>query len=88
MCYVYILTSEIDPQKTYVGLTTNLDERLKQHNQGDSQYTRANRTWKLETYIAFSNKKLAEDFERYLKVGSGHAFLKKRLLPKIKMQPA
>ena len=88
MYYVYILTSEIDSQKTYVGLTANLDERLKQHNRGDSQYTRLNKPWKLETYIAFDNKKLAEDFEIYLKVGSGLAFLKKRLLPKIKVQSA
>ncbi len=39
------------------------------------QYT----PWKLVTYIAFSDERKAETFERYLKSGSGHAFAKKRL---------
>jgi hypothetical protein len=32
------------------------------------------------TYIAFKNKNTAQDFEKYLKSGSGREFRNKRLL--------
>jgi putative endonuclease len=35
--------------------------------------------WRLVTYVAFSDRAKAEEFERYLKSGSGHAFANKRL---------
>jgi putative endonuclease len=81
--YVYLLISEKDPMKIYIGRTSNLEKRLAEHNRGESAYTKAFAPWKIETYIAFSNAKLADTFEKYLKVGSGFAFMKKRLLPEI-----
>ncbi|KKR91135.1 MAG: hypothetical protein UU42_C0021G0002 [Candidatus Woesebacteria bacterium GW2011_GWA1_41_13b] len=36
--------------------------------------------WKLVWYCAFENKGKAEDFELYLKSGSGKAFVYKRLV--------
>ena len=81
MHYVYILLSQKNPMKFYIGLTKDLDDRLYRHNAGQEKYTRSERPWKLETYIAFENQKLAISFEKYLKHGSGHAFLKKRFLP-------
>ena len=33
--------------------------------------------WKLVFYAAFESLELAQDFEQYLKTGSGHAFTKK-----------
>ena len=82
MSFVYILTSIVDPRRIYIGLTDNLEERVKEHNQEKSVYSGRYAPWHLETYISFSNKKYAASFERYLKSGSGHAFLKKRFLPK------
>ncbi|MCG2726980.1 MAG: GIY-YIG nuclease family protein [Elusimicrobia bacterium] len=82
MFFVYILTSQKNPQKIYIGKTNNLSKRLSEHNRGESQYTKTFAPWKLETYIAFSNENSALNFEKYLKAGSGFAFLKKRLLPK------
>ncbi len=82
MYYVYILLSLKDPAKYYIGLTTNLRKRIEEHNRGNSTYSKSYMPWKLETFIAFSNKSLAEKFEKYLKIGSGFAFLKKRFLPK------
>ncbi len=79
--FVYILTSLQDPTKIYIGKTSNLDKRLSEHNRGESQYTKAYAPWKIETYLAFSNEKAADSFEKYLKSGSGFAFLKKHLLP-------
>jgi hypothetical protein len=36
-------------------------------------------TWSLITYLSFSEKSKAVEFETYLKTGSGHAFANKRL---------
>ncbi len=80
MHFVYILKSQIDPTKHYVGLTDGIDHRLKEHNQGRSIYTNKYRPWNLVSYVAFSVKDRAEQFEKYLKRGSGHAFLKKYLI--------
>jgi putative endonuclease len=60
-------------------MTTDLKQRLKEHNEGRSPHTSKFRPWKLITYIAFKDRAKAEAFERYLKSGSGHAFASKRL---------
>ncbi len=79
--FVYILLSEVDNQKIYIGFTNNLENRLKAHANPDSHaYTRLYAPWKLETYVAFKDEKLAKNFEFYLKSHSGRAFLRKRLL--------
>ncbi len=78
MYYVYFIRSLIDQNKTYVGYTTNLKERLIKHNEGGSVHTRSDKPWKLISYIAFDTKAKALSFEKYIKVGSGHAFAKKR----------
>ena len=80
MYIVYILRSQKDLAQHYVGITENLDQRLEEHNSGKSIYTNKFKPWKLETYTCFSNKELAYAFERYLKKGSGHSFMKKHLL--------
>lgn len=82
MIYVYLLISERNPNKVYIGRTSDLEKRLAEHNRGEASYSKTYAPWRLETYVAFSNEKLAETFEKYLKAGSGHAFMKKRLLPK------
>ncbi|WP_414696189.1 GIY-YIG nuclease family protein [Phenylobacterium sp.] len=77
--YVYLLRSRADPRQRYVGVTSDLPARLKAHNAGESPHTSKFRTWGLVTYLAFSHRLQAEEFERYLKSGSGHAFANKRL---------
>jgi putative endonuclease len=79
MHYVYILKS-INHDQIYTGLTSNLKNRVSDHNSGKSSHTRKFKPWKLVTYIAFSEKETAESFERYLKTGSGIAFARKHLL--------
>lgn len=81
MRIVYILKTHKDPAKCYIGITENLEKRLKQHNAELSYYSKRYTPWYVETYIVFSNKELAESFEKYLKAGSGQAFMTKRLLP-------
>ncbi len=79
MHFVYLLRSEIYPEQIYTGLTSNVRMRLKKHNEGGCPHTSKYKPWKLVTYIAFSSRDQAAEFERYLKSGSGRAFANKRL---------
>jgi putative endonuclease len=75
----YLLQSERFPDQRYIGVTADLKQRIPDHNAGKSPHTSKFVPWRLETYLAFSNKEKAVAFERYLKSGSGHAFARKRL---------
>jgi len=75
---VYILKC-ID-RSIYVGCTSNLDERLLRHRNGAVHYTRSRLTVELITHINFKDKYKAFEFEKYLKSGSGRAFMQKRFL--------
>jgi predicted GIY-YIG superfamily endonuclease len=77
--YVYILESLGNPEHHYVGFTEDLKARLKQHNDGTSSHTAKFGPWRLKTYVGFSDRQAALEFERYLKTASGRAFSKKRL---------
>ena len=79
MHYVYLLRSVLDPPRKYIGLTDDLRERLKNHNEGGSLHTAKYRPWVVECYVAFKDRPRAAEFERYLKSGSGHAFAKRHL---------
>ncbi len=76
MRYVYMLQSQGFLERRYIGVTSDLKNRLAQHNAGQSQHTSKYAPWSL---ITFSDLRKAETFERYLKSGSGQAFAKKRL---------
>ena len=77
--YVYILQSENDPQRFYVGFTDNLEKRLNTHNHGKCVHTSKYVPWEIKTAVAFTNREKAIEFEKYLKTSSGRAFAKKRL---------
>jgi len=77
--YVYILRSDLDANRFYIGLTDNLRARLTKHNKGDVPHTAKFRPWKIKTAIAFTDRERASQFESYLKTASGRAFTKKRL---------
>jgi putative endonuclease len=79
MYYVYLLKSLKNPHKTYIGYTIDIHQRLETHNSGGSIYTKDDRPWQLIMYLAFESEQKALDFEKYIKIGSGHAFAKKRL---------
>lgn len=78
MYYVYILIC--CDGKPYTGCTENLEERLKRHQSGYVPATKNRLPVILETYVVFQDKYKAFNFEKYLKSGSGRAFLKKRLI--------
>jgi len=79
MKYVYLLRSLSSQQETYIGITNDLNDRLKEHNSGKSSHTAKNVPWEVEVAIRFTDDKRATAFERHLKSGSGHAFANRHL---------
>ena len=80
MYYVYLLKSHSQPKQPYVGPTRDLRQRLKDHNEGRSPHTAKFRPWILIAYFAFAQERTAIAFERYLKSGSGRAFIRRHFL--------
>lgn len=78
MYYVYLIQSQDHPQQRYIGFTEDLKARLKDHNAGKSKHTAKFYPWRLISYHAFEDKRTAQEFEYYLKTGSGKAFANKR----------
>ena len=64
----------------YIGFTSDVEKRLQRHQAGQVDATKGRLPVSLETYVVFSDKQKAYDFERYLKTGSGHAVMYKRLV--------
>ena len=64
--FVYILQSERDGSY-YVGHTSNLEDRLKRHNERRSVYTRAKAPWKLIHQETFESRSDAMKREREIK---------------------
>ena len=75
--FVYILRSEPDCRRHYVGVTSDVTERLRWHNAGLNVHTARNRPWTVIVSLEFSTEQAARRFERYLKTGSGRAFAKR-----------
>lgn len=63
--------------KTYIGCTNDLKDRINRHINAQITATAKRLPIKIVSYCAFSNKHAAFNFEKYLKSGSGRAFLKK-----------
>ncbi|MGB2762606.1 MAG: GIY-YIG nuclease family protein [Minisyncoccales bacterium] len=78
MYYVYIL--QCKDQRTYLGCTNGLKERLERHQKGFIPATKQRLPVSLICYFAFHNKNTAFQFEKYLKTGSGRAFINKHFL--------
>ena len=77
--YVYILQSKSDPKRFYTGITDDLRERIKRHNEGRISHASKWKPWTLKSYIALSGQQRAAALEKYLKSHSGRAFAKKHL---------
>jgi len=77
MYYTYVLHNQIT-NKYYIGYTSDLKNRLNFHQKGKVKSTKSNKNYSLEWYCAFKTKQQALGFEKYLKTGSGIAFMKKR----------
>jgi putative endonuclease len=80
MFYVYLLKSESHPGQRYVGSTRDLRQRLRVHDQGRCGHTAKFRPWLLIAYFAFADEKTSIAFEKYLKSGSGRAFINRHFV--------
>ena len=85
--YVYVLRSESD-SGFYIGFSTNLRARLRQHQASESFATKSRGPWKLVYYEAYLNQEDALGREKYLKSGSGRRFLRAQLRHYLLQEPA
>ncbi len=82
MYYVYVLRS-LRNKKRYIGYTNKPPQlRMKEHNAGSNQYTKANRPFELIHYEAYESENFAMKRERFLKTGNGRRVLE-RILDKL-----
>ena len=73
---VYAIKSSLD-NRIYVGFTKDLDNRLKEHNQGNTKSTKGFRPWTLLYQEIAETRESARSREKYLKSGCGKEFLKR-----------
>ncbi|HUD19671.1 MAG TPA: GIY-YIG nuclease family protein [Patescibacteria group bacterium] len=76
--YTYVLKSTKN-KRLYVGSTSDLKRRLKEHNSGDVEATKHRKPLELVYYEACVTKKKAQLREKYFKTGFGRGFLKNRI---------
>lgn len=76
--FVYILRN---PQgRLYIGYTTDLEERVRQHQTGEAGWTRSRGPWRLVYSESFTTRSEAMARERQLKSGQGRLWLKSNVL--------
>lgn len=78
MFYVYILQSLRD-KKFYVGYSSNLKRRLKEHETGGSTSTKRRLPFRLLYYEAHTSEKDAKRREKYFKTNKGKSSLRQML---------
>jgi len=76
--YVYLLRSKKDG-KWYSGCTGDLRKRLREHNTGESTWTKGRGPFELIYYEAYRNIKDAFAREKQIKSGLGKEYIKRRL---------
>jgi putative endonuclease len=75
--FVYVLRSDVEPERHYVGTASDVDQRLEWHNHGPCGWSVDHRPWSVVVSLEFPTEAEAVRFERYLKSGSGRAFAKR-----------
>jgi putative endonuclease len=75
--FVYVLRSNRNPRRHYVGLTSDVQTRLDWHNAGQNEHAVRDRSRHVLVSLEFRTAEAAGQFERYLKTGSGRAFAKR-----------
>ncbi len=75
--FVYVLRSK-DYDRFYIGMTSNLEKRLKEHNSGKTKSTKYYKPWNLFFYETFDNRSEARKREKWLKSGVGREYIKEK----------
>ena len=81
MHIVYLLQSEAEEGRRFVGVTDDLLSAMESHNLGRNSQTAAWTPWKVVSFSAFVEFERASQFERYLASEEGQAFAEERLWP-------
>lgn len=76
--YIYVLQSDLDKQ-FYVGYTSNLSKRIKEHEAGKVSSTKSRIPLKLVYWEGCLNQSDALKREKYLKTAWGKRYIKNRL---------
>jgi putative endonuclease len=73
--YVYVIRSLV---RSYidVGMSDNVERRLKQHNNGENKSTKPYKSFQLILVEEFPSRIEARKREKFLKAGSGKKYLK------------
>jgi len=82
MYFTYLLKS-LNFTKTYIGITENLERRLKQHNLGYHFYTKRYKPWKIIYSERFENRLQAREKEKYFKSCAGRKWIKNNIFSKL-----
>ena len=80
MFHVYVIVSETHADRYYIGFSSRPDDRLTEHNAGKNPSTSDFLPWRFAGIFSFPSEQQARRFERYLKGGSGRAFLRRHVL--------
>lgn len=78
MFYVYIIQS-IKNKELYIGYSSDLKKRLKEHNHGLNFSTKRYIPWDIIYYEACKEESDAKRREKYLKTTQGGRLIKRRI---------
>ncbi len=78
MFFVYVLYSD-GFDKYYVGLSENVDKRLKEHNEGQNKSTKPYIPWRVVHLEEYKTRNEARTREKYLKSASGRRWRRKNI---------
>ena len=76
--FIYVLRSIVYKNR-YVGVTENLEKRLKQHNVGKCRYTKGRRPWEIIYTEEYKDLSSARKREIFLKSGQGRKWLDRNI---------
>ncbi|MEO1515209.1 MAG: GIY-YIG nuclease family protein [Bacteroidota bacterium] len=74
MFFVYVLSST-SQKRFYIGMTSDLSRRLKEHNAGKTKSTKGYRPWKILFHEPYPTRVEARKREKYLKSGVGREYI-------------
>jgi putative endonuclease len=79
MFHVYVILSDRYPDRYYIGFSSRPD-RVTEHNAGKNPSTSDFSPWHFAAIFSFPGEESVRRFERYLKGGSGRAFIRRHIL--------
>ena len=79
--YVYVLKS-LSSNKTYTGMSEDVNRRLKEHNSGKSKFTKSYIPWEIVYTEKCESREEARRKEKYFKSAAGRKRIKHLLINK------